>query len=90
MEPDADPVLLWWVRNQQQFPHLYVLACKYFAAQASQAGEERHLSSAELVFSPLRQNMKPSMLDQILFCKMHLRKLTFYQNLLNAANIVEV
>jgi len=70
--PDADDVVLaWWHQQRLVLPGLYQLACMYHCIPPTQANEERHLSSAGLVFTDLRQSMKPETLDQILLLKLN-------------------
>jgi len=62
---DADP-LLFWKENQNSFPNLAVLACKYLAIPASSAPVERIFSVAGKIFRPERCRLNDKTFKELL------------------------
>ena len=52
-DPDADP-LSWWKREQQSFPILAQLACKYLCVCGTSVPSERLFSQAGYIVNELR------------------------------------
>ena len=61
-----DP-LLWWQKNEAQFPYLAKLASKFLGIPATEVASERSFSVAGLTLTKLRATLEPEHVDQIIF-----------------------
>ncbi|XP_015122339.1 zinc finger BED domain-containing protein 4-like [Diachasma alloeum] len=65
LDPAAD-ILQYWESKRYAMPQLYQLATIAHAAPATQVSVERLFSGLRYIFSPLRANLKPHILDDIM------------------------
>ena len=68
---EEDP-LMWWKRQQFNFPVLAKLAQKYLCVCATSSASERLFSTAGNVVSPFRATMKPDKVDMLVFLSKNL------------------
>ena len=66
VDGDDDP-LCWWKLNEHKLPMLGQLARRYLAIHATCSPSERLFSKAGQVSTPVRAQLKPEKVDQLVF-----------------------
>ena len=61
----------WWMKNQENFPLLSVIALDIICAPVTEVTVERLFSHLKLILTKFRSSMKPDLLDDILFLRMN-------------------
>lgn len=64
-------VLLWWKRNESEFPHLAQIAKKYLSIQATSAPSERIFSKAGQIIDAQRTSLDSDMCGKLLYVSMN-------------------
>ena len=72
--PDAPmhtDILLWWASNEEEYPHLNVMARQYLGVPATSASAERLFSIAGRVYDDLRQGLDDAVLEERMWAKIN-------------------
>ena len=64
-------MLLWWKRNESEFPHLAQIAKKYLSIQATSAPSERIFSKAGQIIDAQRTSLDSDMCGKLLYVSMN-------------------
>ena len=66
-------LLQWWASECCDYPCLSQLAMKYLAVCATSSPSERVFSASGKIVTPLRSNLKPDMVDKLVFLSQNLK-----------------
>ena len=64
-------MLLWWKRNESEFPHLAQIAKKYLSIQATSAPSERIFNKAGQIIDAQRTSLNSDISGRLLYVSMN-------------------